>query len=127
MLNLSTDSRVVVESASQEFSRELTFLDLFGERRIMDSGSWGWVVRQLGLHDPLLNQLVEDMEIGKLVLGIVLHLYRVILESCDLSLVCSLGHLMPHAHEWHSYSQKPHAPDRDLIGLAVPLYALSCQ
>ena len=52
----------------------------------MDSSSWGWVVRQLGFRDPLLNQLVEDMEIEKLVLGIILRLYRVVLESYDLSL-----------------------------------------
>jgi len=29
----------------------------------MDVGSWNHMVRQLDLHDPLLDQLVEGMEI----------------------------------------------------------------
>jgi len=45
------------------------------------------VVRQLGLHDLLLDQLIEGMEIGRLVaLGVILSLCKVVPESCDLGL-----------------------------------------
>ena len=44
-------------------------------------------MRQLGLHDPLLDQLVEGMKIGRPVaLGIALSLYGVVLEGYDLGL-----------------------------------------
>ena len=76
MLNRITHYGVVVESESQEFPRELTLLDLLGERRIVDSGSWAWVVRQLGLHDLLLDQLIEGMEIRRpIVLRVTLRLF----------------------------------------------------
>ena len=53
----------------------------------MDSGSWAWVVRQLGLHDLLLDQHVEGMEIRRpIVLRVTLRLCRIVLEGCDLGL-----------------------------------------
>ena len=43
---------------------------------------------QLGLHDPLLDQLVESMEIGRPVaLGVALSLCRVVLEGMALELL----------------------------------------
>ena len=45
------------------------------------------MVRQLGLHDLLLDQLVEDMEIGRpLAFRVVLSLCRVALEGYNLGL-----------------------------------------
>ena len=44
-------------------------------------------MRQLGLHDPLLDQLVESVEIrGPVALGVTFYLRRVVLEGCDLGL-----------------------------------------
>ena len=47
----------------------------------------GQVLRQLGLHDPLLDQFIEGVEIrGPFVLGVTFCSYRVALEGDDLSL-----------------------------------------
>ena len=44
-------------------------------------------MRQLGFHDPLLDQLIEGMEIGKLVtLGVAVSFCRVFLKGFDLGL-----------------------------------------
>ena len=63
VLNWITHYGVEVESGSREFPRELAPLDLFGERRIMDFCDQRRVVQRLGLHYPLLDQLVEGKEI----------------------------------------------------------------
>ena len=44
-------------------------------------------MRQFGLYNPLLNPLVEGMEIGRLVaFGVALSLCRVVMEGCDSGL-----------------------------------------
>ena len=87
MLNEIAHSSVVVKSESREFSRKFTLLDLFGEWRVVKAGSRDQVLRQLGLHDSPLDQVVEGMETRRFsALGIALCLSGVVLEGCDLSL-----------------------------------------
>ena len=82
-----TRSGVAVESRSREFSRKFTFLDILGKRGVMEAGGWDHVLRQLGLHDPLLDQFIEGMENrGSPVLGIAFCSRRVVLEGDNLSL-----------------------------------------
>ena len=56
----------------------------------MESREDGWsrsVLRQLGLYDPLLDQLVEGVDIwGPPALGVTFCVHEVILEGGDLSL-----------------------------------------
>ena len=60
----------------------------------MDVGNWNYVVRQLGFHDLLLDQLVEGMEIGgPVALELVLSLCRVVLEGYDSGMELLVKHL----------------------------------
>jgi len=53
----------------------------------VDVSSWDQVLRQLGLHDPFLDQLIEGLEArGSVALGVTLCLRRVVLESYNLGL-----------------------------------------
>ena len=52
-----------MSKVGQEFSRKFTLLDIFGERRVIDVSSWDQMLKQLGLHDMFMDQLVEGMEI----------------------------------------------------------------
>jgi len=67
---------------------ENSLLDIFEERRVVDVSSWlDKVLRQLGLHDPFLDQLVEGMKTqGSVRLEVALCLCRVVLDGCDLGL-----------------------------------------
>ena len=57
----------------------------------MDESSWDQVLRQLGLHDPFLDQLVGGMETrGSIALGITLCLCKVVLEDCQLVVLAPL-------------------------------------
>ena len=62
VLNGITHFSVTVEGGSQEFPHKFTFLDLCGERRVVEAGNWDQMLRQLGLHDSTLDQLIEAME-----------------------------------------------------------------
>ena len=53
----------------------------------MDVSSWDQVLRQLSLHYPFLDQLVEGMDTwGSIALGVAFCLRRVVLEGCNLGL-----------------------------------------
>ena len=72
---------------------ENSLLDLLGKRRIVEVGSWDQVLRKLGLHDSLLDQLIEGTKIQRSsVLGVTLCLRGVVLEGCDMGLEgCDMG------------------------------------
>jgi len=63
MLNWSTRSGVAVEGGSRELCRKFTLLDVFGKQGVIKAGGRDQVLRQLGLHDLLMDQLVEGVEI----------------------------------------------------------------
>ena len=51
----------------------------------MDLDGWNRVIRQLGLLDQLLDQLIKGPEVGRtVVVRVTLHLHWVILEGGDL-------------------------------------------
>ena len=60
VLDRITRSGVTVECESQELSRKLTLLNVLGKREVVEAESQNQVPGKLGLHDPLLDQLLED-------------------------------------------------------------------
>ena len=61
--------------------------NVFGERRVVEASEWDQVLRQFGLHDLLLDQLVKGVETRvSSVLGVIFSPCVVVLEGCDLSL-----------------------------------------
>ena len=87
VLDRITRSGIPVEGGCQELLWKLTLLDIFGKREIVGTGGRNQVLGELGLHDPLLDQLIEDMEIwGPVVLGVTLHPCGLVLKDDDLRL-----------------------------------------
>ena len=79
-------SGVTIKGGSRELLRKLTLLNVFEKRGVVED-SQNQVLGKLGLHDPLLNQLLEDAEIwGCTVLGVTLCSRRPVLKGGDLSL-----------------------------------------
>ena len=56
-------SDVAVEGGSRELLRKLTLLDVLEKRGVVDAAGRNQVLGDLGLHNPLLDQLLEDVEI----------------------------------------------------------------
>ena len=86
VLNWIARSCVAIEGESRDFLKN-SLPDVFGERRVMEVGSLNQALRQLGLHDLFLDQLIEGIKIQEPpALRIALRLRRVLLEGCDLGL-----------------------------------------
>ena len=61
-------------------------MDVLGKRGVVEAGSWESGA-EAALHDPLLDKLVEGVEIwGHPALGVTFCVHRVVLEGGDLSL-----------------------------------------
>jgi len=56
-------SGVTVEGGSQELFQKLTLLDVLEKRGFVEASSRNQMLGKFGLHDPLLDQLLEDAEI----------------------------------------------------------------
>jgi len=85
VLNLIIHSSVAVEGGSRELSRKLTLLDVLG--KVVEADGRDQVLRQLGLYDPLLDQLIESLKIWvPPALGVALCVHEVVLEGDNLSL-----------------------------------------
>ena len=83
-------------------------------------------MRQFGLNDPLLDQLVKRIEIERLVaLEVALNLCRVVLKGYDLhlELLVKKPQLLFSDDVFHS--RDPSAPAHDQITTVVPSFALS--
>jgi len=84
---LGTRSGVAVKSGHQEFPRKFTFLDILEKCGVVEASGRDQVLRQLSLHDPLLYQFIEGVEIrGPPILGVTFFSHGIVLEGNDLSL-----------------------------------------
>jgi len=80
-----TYSGAVVECWSGEVLRELALLDLLREGRPIDLDSWSTVTQQFGLSESLMDQFVEDVEVGRcVVLWVALQLHWIVLKGYSL-------------------------------------------